>query len=198
MKNKVLIVNFSLRDNSQSHKVGEYLKKQWGKNAVHLDYIKLDIPMWDESVGKPTSKWLVGYQALQEKLKEADGYIFVVPEYNGTASPAFSNFNLMLGVESNHKAALIVTVSASRGGAYPVSNLRAFGSKNNKINFIPEHIIVRDANDMLKANVVGLTLDDQYLRSRIEYTLDILNYYITASRYVREKIVFEPKFGNGM
>jgi azobenzene reductase len=199
MTNNILIINFSLRINSksESHKVATYLQQKWGDTANLLNYIELDLPMWDEGVWDHTEKWENLLTQLKSNLNAASGYIFVVPEYAGSASPALANFNLFLGSESNHKPVLITTVSSSRGGAYPVANLRAFGYKNSKINYIPEYIIVRDSEKVLNTDVAE-NEGDKYIRDRIDYTLQIFDVYCTHFVGIRKQIKLNPAFVNGM
>jgi azobenzene reductase len=199
MINNILIINFSLRPNQKasSYKVAHYLEQKWGSVAEQLNYIDLDLPLWDEGVWEHSEKWEKVLVPLKAKLAAASGYIFVVPEYCGNASPALANFNLFLGIESNHKPILIVTVSSSRGGAYPITEVRSFAYKNSKVNYIPEHIIVRDSEKVLNADVPE-NEGDVYIRDRIEYTLQIFDIYCTHFVGIRKDIEPNPLYGNGM
>jgi hypothetical protein len=90
-------------------------------------------------------------------------------------------------------------VSASRGGAYPVSELRASGYKNTQICYIPEHIIVRNAKQVLNPNPENPLDEDIYLRKRIPYALNLLYSYTDALAQVRNSGIPDYKaFGNGM
>jgi azobenzene reductase len=197
--NNILIINFSLRQNNKadSHKVSHYLEQKWGSGAELINYVDLELPLWDEGVWEHNEKWESLLSPLKAKLASANGYIFVVPEYAGTASPSLANFNLFLGAESNHKPVLIVTVSSSRGGAYPVSSIRSFAYKNSKVNYIPEHIIVRDSQNVLNAEA-AIETGDIYIRDRIDYTLNIFDIYCTQFIAIREQIEPNPLYLNGM
>jgi azobenzene reductase len=199
MINSILILNFSLRQNhrSSSHKIANYMQQKWGHKSELLNYIDLGLPLWDEGVWDHDEKWGKILNPLKAKLDAACGYIFVVPEYAGNTSPAVSNFNLFLGAESNHKPVLITTVSSSRGGAYPIANLRSFAYKNSKINYIPEHIIVRDSENVLNSDSPENT-DDSYIRDRIQYTLEIFDTYCTHFTAIRRDIKSNPLYANCM
>jgi hypothetical protein len=83
-----------------------------------------------------------------------------------------------------HKPALIVTVSASRGGSYPVNELRTSGYKNNRLLHIPEHVLVHDVGDVLEGDTPAGERD-AWLRRRIDFSLRILLEYAKALATVR-------------
>jgi azobenzene reductase len=197
--NNIVIINFSLRQNNKadSHKVAHYLEQKWGSDAELINYVDLELPLWDEGVWEHSDEWEKLLTPLKARLSNASGYIFVVPEYAGSASPALANFNLFLGVESNHKPVLIVTVSSGRGGAYPVGSIRSFAYKNSKVNYIPEHIIVRDSQNVLNAEV-AIETGDIYIRDRIDYILNIFDIYCAQFIGIREQIKANALYLNGM
>jgi hypothetical protein len=101
--------------------------------------------------------------------------------------------------ELAHKPALICTVSSGDGGAYPVAELRMSSYKNNRICYIPEHIIVRNVEAVLNAEGENNPDADEYFRERIPYALRILNAYATALKPVRESgVTRDDRFKNGM
>ena len=111
------------------------------------------------------------------------------------------NFFLLFGQnELGHKPALIISVSAGDGGAYPVAELRMSSYKNNRLCYIPEHVIVRHVekvlNDDEKENDAR---SDGYYRQRITWALSILKQYADALKNVRLSGATETdKFKNGM
>ena len=60
-----------------------------------------------------------------------------------------------------HKPALIVTVSSADGGAYPVAELRMSSYKNNRICYLPEHVILRNVERILNDDAK----DNRFLES---------------------------------
>jgi azobenzene reductase len=199
MNNKILILNFSLREVSNSSKVAKYLNEICGPTSKVCNYKDLNIPRWDEEYWNPTSKWEAFLTEFRSLMNEADGYIYILPEYNGAASPLFNEFNLFINKQSNFKPVMLIGVSDSRGGTYPISQVRGYGSKNSKVNIIPEHIIIRNCSEMLNPQTKPeWNLDNNYLIDRIKYTLNVLDLYTTAAIRIRQSIVVEPKFGNGM
>jgi len=99
-----------------------------------------------------------------------------------------------------HKPAMIVAVSSADGGSYPVAELRMSSYKNNRILYIPEHVIVRNVESVLNENPADNNEGaDSYFRERISWSLDVLLAYAGALKPVRKSgITLNAKFGNGM
>ena len=197
MQTKTLIISFSLRQNSESSRVGKYIQNIWGENAEFLNLVDYKIPFWNEDFWNKTPEWNLLLEAIYFKLQSADSYIFICPEYNGTPSPSYFNFMLFLSQESFHKPVMLVGVSSGRGGAYPISAMKSFGNKNTKILIIPEYIIVRDAENVL-LNKPEFSKSDNFLIEKIQYSLEVLEIYAKNCRNIRNEIQPNPKFKNGM
>ena len=95
---------------------------------------------------------------------------------------------------------LFFAVSSADGGSYPVAELRMSSYKNNRILYIPEHIIVRNVESVLNENPADNDESpDNYFRERINWSLDVLLAYAEALKPVRESgVTLNSKFGNGM
>lgn len=101
--------------------------------------------------------------------------------------------------ELSHKPALIVGVSSGDGGAYPVAELRMSSYKNNKLCYMPEHLIIRHVESVLNDNADNNSEADAYFRERIDWTLTQLKAYAIALKQVRDSGVTQTdKFANGM
>ncbi len=192
---KIAIISGSSRPDSQSAKVATYLQQQLqqhGQQACVLDLAATPLPLWP--VG-PAEHW----PAMQAQLADADALVVIAPEWHGMACPAVKNFFLYASkAELAHKPALLVGVSSGVGGAYPISELRASGYKNSRLCYLPEHLIIRQVEQVLNAGAV-LEEGDQRIRARIDYALDILCQYAEALKPVRANISFaNPDFANGM
>ena len=113
-------------------------------------------------------------------MRKADGFVIISPEWAGMVPPGLKNLLLFAGPkEVGHKPALIVAVSASRGGSYPVNELRTSGYKNSRMVYIPEHVLVQDVADVL-AGETPASDRDAWLRRRIEFADRILLDYAKA------------------
>ena len=201
---KYIIVSGSHRKESQSAKIADYLK---GRVSALIPSSEISIlslagnplPLWDESIWEGDPDWKTRWAPYQSQLQATEALIFVVPEWGGMVPPGMKNLLLLCGPKDiGHKPALIVTVSASRNGAYPVSELRMSGYKNNYVCYLPEHIIIRDAEKVL--NPTGeVSADETYLRKRIDHEIKVLDQYRIGLKSVRESGVLNFKdYANGM
>lgn len=214
--NKYLIVSGSTRRVSQSSKVARYIQAQLqsleSAAEVHLiDLSRVPLPAWHEDLGKAEAEGKAESESESESeaseqwstvsplFNDSTALIFVSPEWNGMVPPALMNVFLLADQgQLAHKPALIVTVSASRGGAYPVVQLRSFGHKNTQICYIPDHVIVRNAREMLNGSEPQ-TDADRYLRDRLAYSLRVLGAYSKALNQVRDSGVIDRRtYSNGM
>jgi NAD(P)H-dependent FMN reductase len=200
MKSKILVISFSMRTTSCSDKIAKHIIKTYGNSAQFINYMSLNIPQWNEGYWSNTQQWQDALRHLYTQLDQAQGFVFIIPEYNGAASAAYAQFNLVIGNNQIYKPVLLVGVSNARGGAYPITQARAYGSKNNKLNFIPEHIIVRNCEELLNDHEAKpeYTGDDQYIKDRITYALNFLDLYAIAAVKIRAAATTDPRFSNGM
>ena len=126
---KISIITASHRKNSQSKKISNLLSKNLTKIASHLDLFLIDLatsslPLWTPEKKQGKGVWGKTWKIISSNLKQSDGFIFVVPEYGGMATPAAKNFFLLCGEgEFSHKPGLIVSVSSGNGGAYPIAEV---------------------------------------------------------------------------
>lgn len=199
---KITLVSASHRLNSQSSKIGHYLAKQLQGSGVttHLiDLGKSPLPFWDEGVWDKTERWQQILGPIQQELQSSDGFIFLVPEWAGMSPAAMHNFLHVVGNQVlAHKPCMLVGVSSSTGGAYPISELRANSSKNTRVLYIPDHLIVRNCEKVLN-EPEPVSDEDRYIRTRITYHLKVLKEYCRALKALREGSAIDLKaYPNGM
>ncbi len=201
---KFFILNGSHRAEAQSLKVANYLKsvllaEHADANVFLYSLSGNPLPLWDEtSGGAPDALW----DPISAELKAANALIVVSPEWSGMAPPGVKNFLLNCTTdEVGHKPALIVTVSAGRGGSYPVAELRMSGYKNNRLCWLPEHLIVQhvDGSMTLPDSSADLSKEDATIRARARYSLRLLAEYAKGLAAVRASGVIDHKtYRNGM
>ena len=181
---------------SQTLKVSQYLEKTLKlKNCTtHLyNLYDLKLPFFD-----PNEKNQI-WEEIKPVLAKSDGFIFATPEWNGSASPMLMNFLQYRSCdELGHKPALLVSVSAGRGGANPILQMQQYGYKNNRLLYIPEHLIVRNVESVM--NEDGHENEaDIFIKKRADYALDILLAYAKSQKALRENTDFRfGEFKNGM
>ena len=205
---KLVIISASQRKESQSAKVAKYIAETAieYKDIVHFELYKYHLPLWDgEQASKVsnTNDWNI----INKDLHNADALILITPEWGGMASPLLKNFLLMCSSqETAHKPVLITSVSSGISGAYPIAELRMNAFKNNKLIAIPEHLIIRQVEEILNTTndyKDSISTHDQLTRQRIDYSLYSLKNYSTALKGLREKLITQPhqheeKFSYGM
>ncbi|MDW3094229.1 MAG: NAD(P)H-dependent oxidoreductase [Gammaproteobacteria bacterium] len=201
---KIGIISGSHRSPSQSEKVANYMSGcliDEGVKTWVYPLAKNPLPLWDQSIWEGEKAWSERLQPVKNELSECDGFIIISPEWHGQVPSGLKNFFLFFGhAEFGHKPALLVSVSSGDGGAYPIAELRMSSYKNNRICYLPEHLILRKVEKILNEdpNDNDESLDSYY-RERINWTLGILKGYTTALKPMRDTTqIFHDKFGYGM
>ena len=201
---KISVISGSHRDPSQSEKVARHVEsalQQQGVDTWLYTLANNPLPLWDQSLWEDSPAWNERLAPIREQLVTSEGFVIVSPEWHGQVPAGLKNFFLLFNrFELGHKPAMIVTVSSADGGSYPVAELRMSSYKNNRICYIPEHVIVRNVETVLNANPEDNDPDaDTYFRERIEWALAILKGYAEAMKTMRESVqIHHDKFGNGM
>lgn len=187
---QIAIIVGSHRKDSQSAKVARFLADQLTSLGEHSCWIcdlgKDPLPLWDEEIGSDAPQWS-GLKALTEKIDAADAFIMIAPEWHGMVPAALKNFFLVCGGASfAHKPGLPVGVSVGPGGTYPINELRTSSYKNNRLCYLPEHLIVRNCmvvmNEDASENDEG---EHSYIAERSSYCMKQLIAYADALAQVR-------------
>jgi NAD(P)H-dependent FMN reductase len=202
---KITIISGSHRNPSQSEKVARHIEKtlqeEHGVETWLYTLADNPLPLWDQTIWEDSPEWNQRLAPIKQQLASSDGFVVISPEWHGQVPAGLKNFFLLFNrFELGHKPAMIVAVSSADGGAYPVAELRMSSYKNNRICYIPEHVIVRNVekilNEKAEDNNEGA---DAYFRERITWSLGILKGYAEAMKPMRENIrIHHDKFANGM
>jgi NAD(P)H-dependent FMN reductase len=200
----ITIISGSHRNASQSRKVADFIATQLaaiqgGHSSDIIDLAGNPLPLWDGMAGKSDSATGKVWADFAARLSKADALVVISPEWAGMVTPGLKNFLLHASPkEVGHKPAMIVTVSAGRGGTYPVAELRTTGFKNNRMVFVPDHVIVQNVNSVLNAGAPA-DKDDTYIRARLDYSLRVLLSYGAALQQVRvSDVAHHPDYPFGM
>lgn len=204
-KMKITVISGSHRVASQSIKVANHMSKclstQFNIEADILSLANNPLPLWEEKIWDNDEQWMALLAPVKQQLASSDGFVVIAPEYHGQVSSGLKNlFLLMSKYELGHKPALITAVSSGDGGSYPVAELRMSSYKNNRLCYIPDHLILRNVesilNDDESKNDAG---SNEYFKERIEWSLSLLLEYAQALKTVRDSgKIFNEKFNNGM
>jgi NAD(P)H-dependent FMN reductase len=191
---KLGIISGSHRNGSQSEKVARYIERTLLEEG-HCEETWLfslagnPLPLWEEAIWEGDPAWREQMAPISDQLASCDGLIVVSPEWHGMAPAALKNFFLIWtgGGELAHKPALIVTVSVADGGSYPVAELRMSSYKNNRICYLPEHLIIRYVDTVFNDDPSDNNESAQeYFAKRLSYCLGLLRVYALAFRGIRD------------
>ena len=198
---KISIISASHREKSHSKRVSGLLNNNLLNINPDLEIFSIDLadaslPFWSPDKKKGKGVWGENWNSISNDLDKSDGFILVVPEYGGMATPVAKNIFLLCGNgEFAHKPGLIVSVSSGNGGAYPISELRSSSYKNTHIMWIPENVIIRNVEEFSPGDH-GDNIP-KWLDERIDYALKLLLAYASNMKPLRE-IINRKDFGNGM
>ncbi len=202
----LVLISGSHRQNSQSGRIAKYLASRIpaiasGSTTDIIDLSGNPLPLWDDedNTRRTASTLQPQWEPYAKRLQAGDGFVVISPEWHGMVPAGLKNFFIYCSPkEVGHKPALITAVSAGRGGAYPVQELRISSYKNSMICYIPEHLIVRDAAKMFVGDT-PTEKDDEYIRGRADYALRILVEYAKALKSVRDSgTTVDKKYPSGM
>jgi NAD(P)H-dependent FMN reductase len=194
---KIVVVSGSSRPDNQSHKFSLWVETKLqalGADTYVVDLHTFHLPLdtnLDVATLNDTPEALKAWTPVRSKIVEADGFVFVSPEWNGMAPPALLNFILYASADEQkplaHKPIQIMAVSATKfGGDYPVAELRAFGMKNAHGLYIPEHVVIRQCKTVFNTpDPDPANESDVYLQKRAVFGLKVLLQYAEALKPMR-------------
>ena len=199
---RIGIIVGSHRGESESARVGRYLEaalQAQGASTYFFSLANNPLPLWDESLWGKSEEWERLWGPVSTELEKCSSFVVISPEWSGMVPSGLKNLFLLASTrELGHKPALIVTVSSSAGGSYPVNELRTSSYKNTRLCYIPEHVIIRNVGDMLKGPTAANDRD-RAIRERLEYSLKLLGQYDRALAAVRESgVIDHENFPYGM
>ena len=180
---RIEILSGSPRNDSVTHRVAIHLKKTWTDRTGHsvgiIDLRENDLPPMQTVFTSPASA-PEQYRPLVQKMFQADAFILLTPEYNGSYTPAMKNL-LDHFPKQQHKPFGIVTASTGAfGGMRAALQLQQlifalFGIGSPYMLVIP-------AVDK-KFDAEGKLVDDAFAKS--------IDVFINEYLWLAEKIVAE-------
>ncbi len=201
---KLGIISGSHRNPSQSEKVARYIRERLNNMDIETWLFPLadnPLSLWEQTIWEQDDVWMRRLEPVKNTLRECDGFVIISPEWHGQVPSGLKNFFLLFSnKELGHKPALLVSVSAGDGGAYPIAELRMSSYKNNRICYIPEQLIIRNVESVLNESPEdNEQTAHTYYQERIDWVLGILRSYASALKDMRNSTeIFHDKFSNGM
>jgi NAD(P)H-dependent FMN reductase len=183
------IISGSQRLNSQTQKVAEYLKEvlnlKFGQESEIFELSKLDLP-WKEVENQKNIDI-----NLVDKVNNCTSFIVICPEWNGTVTPILTNFFMLFPKNTfAHKPALIAAVSANLGGSFVINSLRNFSYKNTYLNYIPEHLIIRQVKEFCNSFDIDKPAEElPFIEQRIQFALNLLISYSKTHEILRKDLL---------
>src|ERR671912_163781 len=183
---KIALIVGSVRRDRQGIKVARWIEERL-KNRNHIvffiDPLELNLPLLDrmyKEMVNPSEK----LRDLRNKVKDAEGYLSVTPEYNHSTSAAMKNTLDYFLEEYYFKPSAIVSYSAGGfGGVNAAQHLRLIFAELGAPSISSSFAIsrVREAFDE-----TGKLIQEQY-NKRITKFLDEFEWYIEAFKNQRLK-----------
>ncbi len=183
---KIEIISGSARSNSITKRVALNLIMQLEEHTNHEIGI-IDMKDWDlpplQSVFKSLDTTPDEFKSLSKRIFEADAFILVSPEYNGSYAPALKNL-LDHYPKQHHKPFGIVTASpGSFGGIRATQQMLLLVSA--LFGIASPYLLVVPAVEK-KFNAQGELLDESFQNSIHNF---ITEYLWLAENLVKDKIV---------
>ncbi|HEX9319436.1 MAG TPA: NAD(P)H-dependent oxidoreductase [Nitrososphaeraceae archaeon] len=183
---KIALIVGSVRRDRQGIKVARWIEKkllQRDHTVFFVDPLELNLPMLDrmyKEMIEPTEK----LKDLQIKIKKAEGYVAVTPEYNRSTSAAMKNTLDYFLEEYFFKPSAIVSYSPGMfGGVNAAQQLRLVFAELGAPSIPSAFSIPRVTNTFSEK---GDLLDDTY-EKRVTRFLAEFEWYIEALKKQREK-----------
>lgn len=123
MKKKIMnieIISGSPRSNSVTHRVVLYLKKYLSQTTEHniniIDVRDWKINVLQQEIFRNEETAPEALQALARRMFEADAFIMVTPEYNGSYTPALKNLFDHFPKQSRKPFGIVTASPGALGG----------------------------------------------------------------------------------
>ncbi len=188
-----------------SYKAADFVETRLQDKWISINRINLSettLPLRSEDRRDATSDISQNIlNPIRETLAKSDAFVIISPERSGMAAPGLKNFFLIASkqYEFAHKPALLVWVSSGTWWAYPLAELRMSSYKNTKITYLPDHVLVRDIDNILHDHTMWEDQNDSRIKHRIDRSLDMLLAYSKALWDMRRDTQVElMKHTNGM
>ena len=183
---KIALILGSVRRDRQGIKVARWIEKKLQDRhheVFFVDPMDLNLPLLDrmfKEMKDPSEK----LKDLQRKIKDAEGYLAVTPEYNRSTSAAMKNTLDYFLEEYFFKPSAIVSYSPGIFGGVNAAQLLRLVFAELGAPSIPSAFTISRVHNAFSEN--GKLTDEQY-EKRIARFLDEFEWFIAALQNQREK-----------
>src|SRR6185503_3090002 len=183
---KIAVIVGSVRRDRQGINVAKWIEKKLlsrNHTVLFIDPLEVKLPLLDRMYKEMTDP-SEGLKDLRNKIKNAEGYVAVTPEYNRSTSAAMKNTLDYFLEEYFFKPSAIVSYSPGiYGGVNAAQQLRLIFAELGAPS-IPSAFTISKVRNTFSEN--GELLDDVYDK-RVTRFLSEFEWYLEALRIQREK-----------
>jgi NAD(P)H-dependent FMN reductase len=183
---KIALIVGSVRQDRQGIKVARWMEeklKDRNHTVFFIDPLELNLPLLDrmyKEMVNPSEKLI----DLRNKIKDAEGYLSVTPEYNHSTSAAMKNTLDYFLEEYYFKPSAIVSYSPGGfGGINAAQHLRHIFAELGAPS-ISSSFPISSVQDVFDEH--GKLMDERYDKRVIRF-IDEFEWYIEAFKNQREK-----------
>lgn len=190
----IQIIIGSVRRNRATPRVAQWvyttaLARHSGANYSLVDLKEFQLPIFDEPKspqGNPSREVSGGVKQLLDTVSEADGYVFVTPEYNHGIPSALKNALDYLDNQLMKKPVAIVS-HGSVGGARANEQLRLIVNSSLGAVPIPQSVTLVGSVERGEVFADEGTLTEVFagVQPRLESMLEALEWYTSALKAAR-------------
>ncbi|MDP4010138.1 MAG: NAD(P)H-dependent oxidoreductase [Candidatus Shapirobacteria bacterium] len=164
----------------------EVAKKRQNIEVEFLDLVKINLPFLDEAISASQHKYSQPHTLEWARIiGEADGFVWVTPEYNHSYSPALKNAIDFLYAEWNYKPVSFVSYGSLAGGARAVEHLRGVAGEL-KMYDLREQILLSNYWENLDEN--GKYKFNERHEQMANQILDSLTFWAEKMKAAREEM----------
>ncbi len=164
----------------------DYAAKAGDIEIELLDLAEINLPFLNEPESASSGNYTLPHTiAWAAKIAEADGFIFVTPEYNHSYSPILKNAIDYLFQEWNFKPVTYISYGSLAGGSRAVEHLRGIAGELKMFD-LREQIMFPNYWDHL--NEKGEYLFNDRNEKSAHGMLDSLSFWAKEMKAAREKM----------
>lgn len=183
------IISSTDRPNSNALRVSNYVKTLYEKQGIDIEVISLeDFPL-EEVKGGKYGKELPAVEKFRKPIVEADGLIFVIPEYNGSFPGILKLFVDYLPFPKAFEKmpmAFIGEAAGAFGALRSVEQFQMIANYRNALQF-PERVFIPRVKDEFEE---GKGLKDSFKQDLLEsQTINFIKFVEAAQKKEMDQLV---------